>query len=266
MDVARERWSEAFDSTTGASLYDHTIDVISLRRQERRAVMRTLLPSTTLDSYRILELGAGTGVFTENLAASFPQARVVAVDGAKSMLKIAAAKEFLKENKNRIELPLADYTTPVWKKQVTGSFDFVTSVDALHHLDHRRVRSLYEEVYDIIALGGKILIADHISSGGSFQQEPQYDLWIDETRSNLKSLDRGTDAVKAIENLFGWTYDDLQQLTALELKGRLTEALQSEGENPMCLMSHVDALRDAGFIDVAVEYRFGNFAIVSAAK
>ena len=57
---------------------------------------------------------------------------------------------------------LASFKSEDWTRRVGGRFDCVVSMQAVHELRHQRhVPRLYEQVYQVLAVPGLILVCDH---------------------------------------------------------------------------------------------------------
>ena len=259
-------WKKEFDSEGRSSTYDKIISLFSLRRSERFKVLQAVLPEPSQTEFKILELGTGTGLLTELLVELFPDASVVTIEGAEKMMEQAKSKTVLQENEARIQWILADYSSPSWLKDVMPPFNLIVTFDSLHHLSHERKKELYKEIYDLTVKGGYFIISDHITSHGSFFDDPQYKLWIQEILDNLKNVEKGSDIAAIIEAAFSLSLRDLQQLSLPELHDIFTSRLKQEGDNPMPVMQHVDAMRNVGFNNIIIEYRYANYAIFSAKK
>ena len=101
---------------------------------------------------RILELGTGTGETTGRLLARHPDATVVGIDGSDEMLAAARPQlpaERVELRVGRIEDGLPD-----------GPFDLVASALCVHHLDADAKRGLFRRVRDVLASGGRFVLAD----------------------------------------------------------------------------------------------------------
>jgi SAM-dependent methyltransferase len=110
------------------------------RDDERRPVLRTMLsfaPFVKNDAIRVLDIGAGYGVVTDEVLHAFPKARVTWQDYSQPMRK--HAKERLAKYAGRLEYVLSDLASPSWEKAVGGPFDLVVSGIALHNLRDRKV-------------------------------------------------------------------------------------------------------------------------------
>jgi tRNA (cmo5U34)-methyltransferase len=104
---------------------------------------------------RVLDLGAGTGLFASAVAEAHPGAELVLLDGSPAMLE--QARELLGERASyitgRLEAPLP-----------SGPWDAVVSALAIHHLDDSGKRGLYRRVHDEISAGGVFVNAEHVSA------------------------------------------------------------------------------------------------------
>jgi tRNA (cmo5U34)-methyltransferase len=258
-----EKWKKAFNSDRRIKSYDGTIDIFSLRRNERLKVLHTLFPEVNNEDFWILELGAGTGIVTQILATRYSSARIVAIDGAQKMIDFAKSKRFFQKNHRRIKWVVADYSSPLWQKKIAHTFHLVISVDSLHHLKHKRKKELYKEIYKALAPGGVLLISDHITSKEPFYEDPQFGLWFEEIQDRMAEINMIAWFKKKISS---WVPEKANDLLTKDHKESFIGNLLREGENPMPLMDHVDAIREGGFVDVMVEYRYANFGIISARK
>jgi len=105
-----------------------------------------------LDARRILELGTGTGETARRLVAAHAGAELVGIDSSAAMLGVArAALGGADLRLQRLEDPLPE-----------GAFDLVVSVLAVHHLDADEKRNLFRRVRQVLAPGGRFVLADLI--------------------------------------------------------------------------------------------------------
>jgi SAM-dependent methyltransferase len=125
------------------------------RRAEGESVLLEHVPR---DARRILDLGTGDGRLLALLRMDRPEMRGVGLDFSEPML--AAARERFGDDE-RVELVEHDLAEPL---PALGRFDAVVSSMAVHHLEHERKRSLYEEVFDRLEPGGVFANFEHVAS------------------------------------------------------------------------------------------------------
>lgn len=89
-----------------------------------------------------LEIGCGTGMFTEMFAMS--GAKLTAVDISSDLLKKAQARNLPPDRVLFLEKPIEDYDTE-------GSFDAVIGSSVLHHLD---IEIALKKIYNLLRPGG----------------------------------------------------------------------------------------------------------------
>ena len=103
----------------------------------RREGEGILLEYVPFNAKRILDLGTGDGRLVKLLKRDRPNMQAVALDISPTMLKISrdyfAEDEGVKLVEHDLSYPLAEL----------GLFDAVVSSFAIHHLTHKRKRSLY---------------------------------------------------------------------------------------------------------------------------
>jgi len=125
------------------------------RRAEGESVLLEHVPR---EARRVLDLGTGDGRLLALLRLGRPDMHGVGLDFSGLMLN-AARKRFADDE--RIELVEHDLAEPL---PAFGRFDVVVSSLAIHHLEHKRKRSLYGEVFEILEPGGMFANFEHVAS------------------------------------------------------------------------------------------------------
>jgi ubiquinone/menaquinone biosynthesis C-methylase UbiE len=103
-------------------------------------------------SFRLLDIGCGTGAFAQRVAAGYPATEIWAADLSGEMLKRAAARTGTKRPIRFVQadsesLPLAD-----------GCFDVVTCANSFHHYPNQ-TRAV-AEMHRVLRPGGRLMIID----------------------------------------------------------------------------------------------------------
>jgi tRNA (cmo5U34)-methyltransferase len=124
-------------------------------RAEGEAVLLEQVPR---DARRVLDLGTGDGRLLALLQADRPEMLGVGIDFSELMLD-EARRRFAGEE--RIELVAHDLAEQL---PALERFDAVVSSFAIHHLEHERKRSLYDEVFDLLEPGGVFANFEHVAS------------------------------------------------------------------------------------------------------
>jgi SAM-dependent methyltransferase len=113
---------------------------------------------------RFADLGCGGGALARAVLARFPDARATLLDVSEPML--AAARAALAGHAPAPRFVLADLVAPSWRAGVAGDapFDAVLSGYAIHHLPDARKRTLYAEIFALLAPGGVFVNVEHVAS------------------------------------------------------------------------------------------------------
>lgn len=152
--VSPPQWSES-----DSALFQSIAAVAVPAREEQIATLLTLLPFTPSESFRVVELGCGEGLFSYALLECFPRAEVLALDGSAAMRAQAARR--LQAFQGRAAVEAFDLHATEWWPRLQG-VDCVVSSLALHHLSGIDKRRLFSTMCGHLSPRGALLIADLI--------------------------------------------------------------------------------------------------------
>lgn len=119
----------------------------------------------------VLEIGTGTGLFTEMFLKKYPNAKMDLVDIAEDMLNIA--KERLKGNEN-LNFHLKNIKE--FKPEENKQYDAVISSLAIHHLTNPEKEQLYKKIGECIKLDGIFVNAEMIAGETEYLNK-MYEDW-----------------------------------------------------------------------------------------
>ena len=146
-----------------AGWIDHDV----ARDPERRPLLRQMLSSAPFPrdtEIRVLDVGGGYGVVTDEVLTAFPAARVTLQDYSPAMLD--QARRRLADHADRLSYVLADLMDPGWPQHVGGPFDLAVSAIVLHNLGSReKIFACYPAIHGLLRRGGYFLNCDRFVDG-----------------------------------------------------------------------------------------------------
>ncbi|PON12568.1 hypothetical protein C2W62_38925, partial [Candidatus Entotheonella serta] len=148
-DLMADQYDELF--ITHMHAYDLTHEMIL-----------NMLPFSPQTTFRVLELGLGTGNLTEKLLDRFPESRVVGYDLSGEMLARARAK--LTGAGPRADLHQGDISRVAFDG---GPFDAVMSSIAVHHVPPPDKPTLFQCIHDVLRPGGVLVLGDSFQAATS---------------------------------------------------------------------------------------------------
>lgn len=141
-------------------------------------------------SIRVLDLGAGTGLFSWHVLGEYPAAKFTLCDLASKMLEIAR-KRFA-SYPGRFTYRVEDYR----QMPVDQKFDLVISSLSIHHLSHEDKRALFARIHALLNDGGLFLNIDQVWGPSEYWQARYWDQWLERVRQSGASEDQIEASVK----------------------------------------------------------------------
>ncbi len=228
---------EAHDRADRVDAYDRDMDIMHPNRHRMVEVALEILPHPTNAEFTVLELGAGTGLFTKALLESYPRARVVAVDGAKTMVKVA--QERLGSLADRVDFRVSDFRELDTILEPSERGDLVISAYALHHVALPEKTAVVRRCVEFLRPGGWFLNADIIIGGTGLLEERYQDLRV------AGIVERTAEDVERFQN-------------ADQVKRYLADLEREHDDQPQTVEEELRVLRKAGLENCAIlwlEYR-----------
>jgi tRNA (cmo5U34)-methyltransferase len=214
-----------------ASAYDRTARASMPGYSDLHRTLIWGIPFVATRSFRVLELGVGTGTLTARILEGFPHAQLTGIDLSPQMITRARTK--LRPYRDRFELSAGDLST-----FEEGTYDVVVSALAIHHLSDAEKWRLFRRVYRSLAPGGYFGDADD-----HLPEDSIFDTRYAQIASQLPSPGGRAG---------GWTSP--QEVWHGHEKF----------DHPSTLTAELAALERAGFRHVGVPWRFFGQAVVWA--
>jgi len=125
---------------------------------------------------KVLEIGAGTGLFSQMFLNKFPEAEMDLVDLARDMLNLA--KERFSNN-----FKLNFFNENILDFSPNENYDVVISSLAIHHLEIGEQELLYSKIFNWLKNGGIFVNSEMIAGENEFLDN-MYEKWIIEKANN----------------------------------------------------------------------------------
>ncbi len=182
------------------------------------------------DSPHILDLGAGTGLFSAFLVNKYPKASFTLMDLSENMLEVAKQRF---KNRPGMQYLAADYTTYAFDQ----SFDIIVSSLSIHHLEDAEKKRLYQTVFSLLKENGVFVNADQVLGSTAFLDSLYKNDWKQKVESSGLSLQEIQAAYERTK---------LDRMATLDIQ--------------------LQWLNEIGFSDVDCIYKYHNFVVLFGRK
>lgn len=232
-----ERSIAAYDVSQRVKTYDADMDLMHPNRSKMVQIAIEVLPFPKTATLRAIDLGIGTGYFTERFLNHFPNSRVLGIDGAQAMVELAKAR--LTSLASRVQFVIGNFRKLQELAPDAGTADVVFSAYALHHLSRPDKETVLRQVVELLVPGGWFVNADLIVA-----DSPELEIRLQQIRvAGIVERAHGSDTRFADSASTGRFLADLEK---------------NERDQPLTLAEDLSLLRNSGLKNVSalwLEYR-----------
>jgi len=213
-----------------AAEFDETILRLIPHYTEMIEALVLSIPFKKDEQINVIDLGCGTGTVSKKIKTAFPNSKISCLDIAENMIKIA---------QNKLGEKIDCYVCNFYDFNFDKKYDVIVSSLALHHLANDEDKKMfYEKIYKALNKNGVFYNADVVLSSNEHLQELYMAKW--------KAFMNKSVSLEEIENKWLVNY-------------------KSE-DRPTNLMNHINWLRDIGFNDVDVVWKYYNYAVYGGVR
>lgn len=178
----------------------------------------------------VLDIGAGTGLFSSFLLHKIPDARLTLIDISEKMLQVARERF---SDITEVKYIVGDYTT----YSLFQEYDIIISALSIHHLSDQEKYGLYKKCYSMLKPNGIFINADQVLGNTQYLDSAFKKHW--------KS---GVEKSGLLNEEIALAY----------------ERIKLDKETP--LYQQLSWLSDIGFSDVDCVYKYYHFAVIFGRK
>ena len=214
-----------------AEIFDqHVVKAVPFYRDMIDALV-CAIPFGNDRQIRVVDLGCGTGTITRDIKQRYPKAAVTCVDFAENMIKIAKDKLKALDDISYEVCDCMDF-------DYSAGYDAVVSSLTLHHIRESDVKKkLFKKVFGGLNSRGVFCLADLVLASNDYLQKLNMKKWAD-FQSN--------------------------QCNHAEIQER--EKRYNTEDHPFRLMDEIQWLKEAGFREVDVIWKYYHFAVYGGQK
>lgn len=221
---------EHFDSE--AEAYDSLILTLIPNYSEMTDVLVNSIPFNEKKTFKVLDLGCGTGNISRKIKDKFPNSKIHCVDLAENMVKIAQKKL---SNYSDITYETGDFQ----KISLNSDYEVIVSSLAMHHLKtDQDKKEVYQKVYESLTSGGVFYNADVVLGSTDYLQNLYIEKWKEFMALNHSHNE--------IENKWMPTH--------------------RREDKPAKMIDHIRWLQEAGFKQVDVVWKYYNYGVYGGLK
>jgi tRNA (cmo5U34)-methyltransferase len=181
IDLAFDASVEYYDDWTMKALPNYT-DLFRTAQE--------LVPFPPAQAIEVLDLGAGTGLFSLHILEKYPNARFLLYDVAGKMLD--GARQRFRAFPRQFEYRVGDYR----KLETTHAYDLVISSLSIHHLADEEKQALFRSVHGVLRAPGVFINVDQVRGGTDYLRDLYWTHWLARVRRSETSEQRIRESIE----------------------------------------------------------------------
>lgn len=218
-------------------MYDEDMDLMHPNRIKMVNIALEVLQFDSKFPLTVIDLGTGTGFFTQRFLEKFPHSSVIAIDGSDKMLNLARTR--LKAFAQSIDFRVGDLRKLNDIISNVKRVDVIYSSYALHHLNNHEKLNVIKQSIRHLKPGGWFLNADLVLADNIEIEQRIQQIRVNGILQRAKNSDKRFKDYESVRNF----------LITLET---------NENDQPLTLSEDLEIMKDAGLKNVSVfwqEYR-----------
>jgi tRNA (cmo5U34)-methyltransferase len=178
---------QVFNSSIG--YYDDWMKKALLNYDDIFKAAQDVIPFDPEAQIEVLDLGAGTGLFSKHVMERCPKANFLLYDLAEKMLGVA--RDRFCQYPKQFRFVIGDYR----KLDVSQNVDLTISSFSIHHLADDEKRDLFRRIYGVLKARGLFINIDQIRGETPYLQDLYWKHWLKEVRRAGASEERIRESV-----------------------------------------------------------------------
>jgi len=135
-----------------------------------------LITFAKTDKIKVLDLGAGTGLFSSLVSQCYPNAEFVLYDLSNGMLE--EAKSRFENRDTKVSYVTKNYSL----SSIDGKYDLIISALSIHHLTGLEKEALFKKIYGILNTNGMFINADQVLGATPSIEKSYRNSWIKQVK------------------------------------------------------------------------------------
>lgn len=165
---------QAFNQTI--AYYDDWMKLALPNYHDLFQTAKEIIPFPANAAIDVLDLGAGTGLFSQHVLERYPQANITLVDVADKMLDMA--RQRFSQHESQVEYVLGDYRM----METAPKYDLVISSLSIHHLADEEKQALFKQVYLSLRTSGVFINVDQVRGETESIRSLYWNHWLEQLR------------------------------------------------------------------------------------